>query len=187
MKFNDHFNLRNKHALLSGSNYSWLNYDEEKLRDVYIKSQAQVRGTKLHDFARQAIQLGIKLPKTENALNMFINDGIGYRMMPEFIVFYSFNAFGTADCLSFRDNFLRIHDYKSGYTKPSMNQLEIYTGLFCLEYKQDPKDIDIELRIYQGRKIITYNPEFINIKRIMEKIIFFDKKIDEIKNEETSW
>lgn len=186
MNFNPHYELIDRHAFLSASNYHWLNYDEEKLRNAYAKSQAQYRGTALHDFAKQAIQLGIKLPKRKNPLNQFVNDAIGYRMAPEQILFYSYNAFGTADAISFRNNLLRVHDLKTGLTRVSMAQLEVYCGLFCLEYEYLPKNIDIELRIYQTSKIITHEPPHTDIRRIMEKIIFFDKKIEEFKSEEYS-
>ena len=133
MKFNLHYDLLDRHAFRSASNYQWLHYDEEKLRNAYAKSQLQFRGTALHDFARQAILLGIKLPKTKNPVNQFINDAIGYRMAPEQILFYSYNAFGTSDAISFRNNLLRIHDLKTGLSRVSMVQLEIYSALFCLE------------------------------------------------------
>ena len=184
MKFNPHYDLIDRHAFLSASNYHWLNYDEEKLRNAYAKSQAQYRGTALHDFAKQAIQLGIKLPTRKNPLNQFVNDAIGYRMAPEQILFYSYNAFGTADAISFRNNLLRVHDLKTGLTRVSMDQLEVYSGLFCLEYELLPKNIDMELRIYQTSKIIIHEPPHTDIRRIMEKILFFDKKIEEFKSEE---
>lgn len=184
MKFKPHYELIDRHAFLSASNYHWLNYDEEKLRNAYAKSQAQYRGTALHDFAKQAIQLGIKLPKRKNPVNQFVNDAVGYRMAPEQILFYSYNAFGTADAISFRNNLLRVHDLKTGLTRVSMAQLEVYSGLFCLEYEYLPKNIDIELRIYQTSKIIIHDPPHTDIRRIMEKIIFFDKKIEEFKSEE---
>jgi len=184
MKFNLHYDLLDRHAFLSASNYHWLNYDEEKLRNAYAKSQAQFRGVALHDFARQAILLGIKLPKTKNPVNQFINDAIGYRMAPEQILFYSYNAFGTSDAISFRNNLLRVHDLKTGLSRVSMVQLEIYSALFCLEYDQLPKNIDIELRIYQASKIIVHEPAHVDTRRIMEKIIYFDKKIEEFKAEE---
>lgn len=184
MKFNPHYELIDRHALLSASNYHWLNYDEEELRNVYAKSQAQARGTALHEFAKQAIILGIKLPKLKNPLNQFVNDAIGYRMLPEQILFYSYNAFGTTDAISFRNNLLRIHDLKTGLARVSMDQLEVYAALFCLEYDHPPKNIDIELRIYQSSKIIIHEPPHVDIRRIMEKIIFFDKKIEELRSEE---
>ena len=62
-----------------------------------------------------------------------------------------------------------------------MEQLRIYAALFFLEYDLQPKDFDIELRIYQSDEIIIENPKADIIVPIMDKIITFDKKIDEIE------
>ena len=83
---------------------------------------------------------------------------LGLRMTTEQVLFYSDNCFGTTDTICFRNNFLRIHDYKSGVTPARMEQLEIYAALFCLEYKKKPSDIDIELRIYQSNEILYHEP-----------------------------
>lgn len=181
MNFNEHSKLEGKHAFLGASNYHWLGYDTEKLQQVYFNMQAKEQGTKLHGFAKQAIQLGIKLPKTRTTLNMYVNDAIGFKMVPEQILYYSDNAFGTADSISFRKNFLRIHDLKTGMTKASMHQLEIYVAFFCLEYHINPKDIDAELRIYQNNDIQIANPDPDYILSVMDRIVEFDKTIELIK------
>jgi len=109
-------------------------------------------------------------------------------MSPEQVLFYSYNCYGTADAISFRNNGLRIHDLKTGYSRVSMLQLEVYAALFCLEYEHKPNQIDIELRIYQASKIVIHVPEPPVIRRIMEKIIIFDRKIEELKlKEEDPW
>ena len=186
MEFNKHSNLRNQHAFLSASKYHWLNYDKAKLTDVYYNFLAAQRGVELHDFAARCIKLGQKLPRSHKTLNMYVNDAIGYRMTPEQILYYSDNCFGTTDAISFRDNFLRIHDYKSGVIQAHMEQLEIYAGLFCLEYRVKPSDIGMELRIYQSDEIIVHNPEAVEIDAIIDQIISSDKIIDSIKREEKS-
>jgi len=76
MNFNKHFNLEGKHAFLGASKYHWINYDEEKLINAYRNFARVQRGTELHDFAKQAITLGIKLPKSKKTLNMYVNDAI---------------------------------------------------------------------------------------------------------------
>ncbi len=63
MNFNTHYSLEGKHAYLGASKYHWINYDEEKLAQAYLKHQATLKGTILHDFACQCIKLGQKLPK----------------------------------------------------------------------------------------------------------------------------
>lgn len=169
------------HAFLGASKYSWLNYDEEKLVSTYKNLLAKEEGTKLHAFARQCIELKQKLPKSNKTLNMYVNDAIGYRMEAEQPLYYSENCFGTADAISFRKDFLRIHDLKTGTTPASLHQLEIYCALFCLEYDIKPGLIGMELRIYQNNDILYGYPEADDILPIMDKIITFDKIIDKIK------
>ena len=184
MNFNKHFDLEGKHAFLGASKYHWINYDEEKLADVYKKFLAVQKGTRLHEFACECIRLNQKLPKAKKTLNLYVNDCIGYKMTPEQVLYYSENCFGTADAISFRKNQLRIHDLKTGESPASMHQLEVYAALFCLEYSIDPREISIELRIYQNNQVLIHNPFSEDIRRIMEKIIVGDKIINDIKTEE---
>jgi hypothetical protein len=184
MNFNKHLNLEGQHAFLGASKYHWINYDETKLVESYSKFTAAQKGIELHEFAAQCIRLGQKLPKSRKTLNMYVNDAIGFKMTPEQPLFYSENCFGTADAISFRNKMLRIHDFKSGVIPAHMEQLEIYAALFCLEYKVNPADIDIELRIYQSDQILYHNPTVEDITTIMDKIITFDKLINKIKSEE---
>ena len=184
MNFNKHSTLEGQHAFLGASKYHWINYTDEKLAETYSKFLAVQRGTILHEFAAQCIRLGQKLPKSTKTLNMYVNDAIGFRMIPEQILYYSENCFGTADSISFRRNILRIHDYKSGVIPAHMEQLQIYAALFCLEYKVKPADINIELRLYQNDEIIINNPDQEIIVPIMDKIITFDKIINRIKEQE---
>lgn len=181
MNFNRHSELEGLHAFLGASKYHWVNYSDEKIVDAYSKYRAQQRGTELHAFADNAIRLRIKLPKTKSALNMYVNDGIGYKMNTEQVLYYSPNCFGTVDAISFNKNLLRIHDLKTGVSPVSMIQLRIYVALFCLEYKVDPNSIDIELRIYQHGGFEVEIPEKEVILQIMEKIIMADKIIEESK------
>lgn len=183
MDFNEHSKLKNKHAFLSPSNYHWLNYSDDKLVQVYRGFQSVARGTELHDLAAKCIKLGVKLPASRKTLNMYVNDAIGYNMTPEQILYHSDNCFGTADAISFRRNLLRIHDLKTGSTKASMHQLEIYAGIFCLEYAFKPCDISMEFRIYQSDEVDIYNPPADDIAYIMSKIISYDRIVEELKRE----
>ena len=183
MQFNDHRNLNGKHAFLSASKYSWIRYNKSKLVDTYKNFKAAERGTILHEFASTCINLGQKLPRNKKTLNRFVNDAIGYKMTSEQPLYYSDNCFGTADAISFNNNILRIHDLKSGVTKPSMDQLLIYAAMFCLEYKIKPSDISIELRIYYMNDVIIFEPEVDDIVPIMDTIVEFDKIINELKSE----
>lgn len=184
MIFNKYSQLEGQHAFLGASKYHWINYNEEKIADAYKKFLATQKGTVLHDFAAQCIKLGQKLPKSHKTLNMYVNDAIGYRMTPEQVLFYSENCFGTADAISFRNNLLRIHDLKTGQVPAHMEQLLVYSALFCLEYKKRPSEIDIELRIYQSDEVLYHNPTSEEIVPIIDKIITFDKVIAKLKKEE---
>lgn len=181
MNFNKHYNLEGQHAFLSASKYHWVNYDDEKLASAFSKYLAAQHGTRLHEFAREAIELGIKLPKTKKTLNMYVNDAIGFKMDTEVVLYYSDNCFGTADSISFKQKFLRIHDLKNGVTVASMTQLVIYAALFCLEYGYSPNDFETELRIYQNDDVVIHHPEPEEILYVMEKIITADKQIELIK------
>lgn len=180
MTFNDHYKLKGKHAFLSPSNYHWLRYTPDKMLDIYENHKAAERGTALHDFARQAIELGVKLPRRpQTTLNMYVNDAIGFMMTPEQILYYNDYCFGTADAISFRKNVLRIHDLKTGHTQASMDQLDIYAGIFCLEYNVNPDKIDIELRIYQNDKVLIHHPEVGEIRGVTDRIREFSKLLEE--------
>lgn len=184
MRFNERSNLKGSHAFLGASKYHWTNYSDEKLSRVYSNYLATQRGTQLHDFAETCIQLKQKLPDLQVALNMFVNDAIGFRMKAEQPLFYSVYAFGTADAISFRNNELRIFDLKTGTTKVSMRQLEIYAALFCLEYDTKPIGLSlIELRVYQGDQIIIHIPEPEDIQMIMDTIVRFDDIITQTHEE----
>lgn len=186
MEFNEHSKIKGQHAFLGASKYHWINYSDEKITQSYIRWLSVQKGTELHDFACHAIRLGIKLPKSNKTLNRYVNDAIGFRLKPEQPLYYSENCFGTADAIGFDKNFLRIHDLKTGTSKTSMHQLEIYMAIFCLEYKKSPFDIDSELRIYQNDDIIISEPDPMDIRRIMDKIIEFDRVIDKLKKGDES-
>jgi hypothetical protein len=178
MRFNSHSSVLGSHAFLSASKYHWINYTEDKLAEVWTNSQAAKRGTELHALAHELIRLGVKLPRTTATLNMYVNDGIGYRMATEQVLFYSSHIFGTTDTIAFAKNVLRVHDLKTGLIAGSIHQLEVYAALFCLEYGYKPGEITIILRIYQNDEIIEVEPEVDVIAHIMSKIINFDKLIE---------
>lgn len=183
MNFNKHYSLEGKHAFLGASKYHWINYDENKLIDSYNSHMAVERGTRIHALASEHIKLGIKMPRNNQTLNAFVNDAIGYKMESEQILVYSENCFGTADAVSFKNNFLRIHDLKTGRTPAHMEQLVIYTALFCLEYDYKPGDIRCELRIYQNDDVAIFEPTAEDILPVMDKIIRFDKLINSMKGD----
>lgn len=190
MQFNSHFNLVGKHAFLSASKYAWIRYTDEKLDETYRNHAAHALGTRLHEFAKSAIELGIRMPRNSKTLNAFVNDALGYRMQPEQILFYSDHVFGTADAISFRrergheQEVLRISDLKTGVTKASFDQLLIYTAIFCLEYGIKPAFIDVELKLYQNDEVLLMIPDLEDILQIMGTIVRFNKRIEQLKLEE---
>ena len=179
MRFNEHSELLGIHAFLSPSSYHWVNYTEERLLERYRASQAAKMGSRIHEFASEAINLGVRLPKNGKTLNMFVNDVLGYRMVSEQPLYYSINCFGTADAISFRNGLLRIFDLKTGTTKTSMMQLKVYAALFCLEYDERPAMLEYDLRIYQNDSIISEEIDPTEIAHIMDRIVTFDKYISE--------
>lgn len=182
MNFNSHSDFKGFHAILSPSKYHWINYSYEKMETTWKNAKAIELGVELHDIAAKCIRRGIKVAPHKVAFNQYVNDAIGFRMLPEVVLFYSPNAFGTADCISFRDGILRIHDLKTGASSVSMRQLEVYAALFCLEYSYNPEEIEIILRIYQSDVLETHSdPE--EIRRIMNVIVDFDKLINKLKEE----
>lgn len=184
MNFNKHFSLEGKHAMLGASSYHWVNYSDEKFEAFYKTYFMKQRGTELHDLACRCIKLGVKLPRTQETINMHVNDAIKYGLTPEVVLRYSDNVFGTADAIGFSKSLLRIHDLKTGTTKASMTQLDIYAALFCLEYDYEPDEIDMELRIYQSNTVQIRHPPVDDIFYIMDKIVLFDRRIEELRLEE---
>ena len=181
MVFNNHTNLEGLHAPFGASKSSWLRYNDEKVVEVYQNMRAAEIGTRLHEWAKQTIDLGIKQPRSKKTIYSYINDAIGFKMNTEVVLFYSERFFGTADAISFRDNFLRIHDLKTGVRPVHIEQLEIYAALFCLEYKIKPTNIKIELRIYQNDEVLVYEPSPEDIVAIMDKIIHLNKLLENVE------
>lgn len=181
MIFNQHSGLVGQHAFLSPSSYHWINYDEQKLEARFHSHMAARRGTQLHELAHNAIRLGVKLSRANKALATYVNDAIAYDMVCEQPLFYSINCYGHADTIAFRRNILRIHDLKTGINTTSEKQLEVYAAIFCLEYRIDPFDIEIELRIYQRDDVRIFRPIPEAIVFIMGKIVQFDQYLESIK------
>lgn len=205
--------LEGSHAFLSPSSNAWTNYDDDKLRQRYLNFKNLERGTRLHQYARDAIELNRMQPRSKETLCMYVNDAIMFKMTPEQPLIYSFNCFGTADAISYKRNVLRIHDLKTGEIEAGMKQLYIYAALFCLNYqnrvselrKKGRSDIDIAaqlevkpnelhfeperfddivLRIYQFGEIKEEHPDPLDIRGLMNTIVHLDQVLNEVKAEE---
>lgn len=183
MNFIRHSNLNGLHAPFSPSQSSWLRYDDDRAIEVFLNKKSAEMGTRLHAWAKETIDLGIRQPKSKKTLYAYVNDAIGFKMSTEVVLFYSERFFGTADSIAFRDNFLRIHDLKTGKIPADMEQLEIYAALFCLEYKVKPEDIGMELRLYQNDEIVYHNPTAEDVRQIMDKIVHLDQVIQKLEED----
>lgn len=212
MNFINHSDLEGTHAFLSPSQNAWTNYTDEKLEQRYLTAQAVERGTRLHEFAAEAIRLN-RRQSGRDTLSMYVNDAIGYKMTPEQPLFYSFNCYGTADAIAYKKNILRIHDLKTGEIEAHIKQLYIYAALFCLEYGQKVNELrrkgcgdndiaqnlgvktseihfepekmdDICLRIYQFNDIKEEHPDPQEIRNLMNIIIHQDRILTNLKAEE---
>lgn len=203
MKWNDHLKLKNTHALFSPSTGGWEKYDANRLQERYYTSFAADIGTAIHEEAMWHIskrvpvkaaakgELKLELYKRPNIPDdvidvldfdpifknymSYVNDAIGFRMDPEVILYSSDLCYGTADAISFRDNFLRIHDLKTGVTPGHIEQLFKYAAVFCFEYKVDPRKIQTELRIYQLNDILVANPTADEIMPYIDQITRINK------------
>lgn len=187
MKFNNHYRLRDCHAPFSASTSTWLRYDDEKALEVFSNLKAKEHGTKLHHWAKETIDLGIKQPRSDKTIYKYVNDAIGFKMDTEVVLYYSDRFFGTADAICFRNGLLRIHDLKTGKIgkiEKHMDQLEVYAALFCLEYDYRPGDIDIELRVYKNDQVLVHKPTAEDIAPIMDKIVHLNKLIAKWEGEE---
>lgn len=186
MIFTQHRNLEGLHAPFSASQSAWLRYDDNKLVEVYENKKAAQLGSRLHEWAKETIDLGIKQPKSKKTLYAYVNDAIGYRMSTEVVLYYSERFFGTADAISFNNGLLRIHDLKTGKVgkiESHMEQLEVYAALFCLEYKIKPGDIEMELRVYKNDEVVVHNPTAEDILPIMDKIVYVNKLLEKLDEE----
>lgn len=186
MKWNNHKDLEDKHAVFSPSQPFWLKYSDEKAIDFFENMKAKERGTELHDWAQKTINLKIRQSRAKKTLYMYVNDCIDIFKIDsdaktERTLKYSDNFFGTADFISFKNGYLRIYDLKTGITPAHMEQLLIYAALFCLEYSIDPMDISIELRIYQKDECIVHNPSPMDIRDISKRIIQIDNILTQNK------
>lgn len=192
MQFNNHYKLAGLHAPFSPSQSSWLRYDDERAIEVYTNKKNAEIGTRLHQWAKDTIDLGIKQPRSKKTLYAYVNDAIGFKMDTEVVLYYSDIFFGTADAISYRkgpDNrwMLRIHDLKtgkSGKIEDHMEQLEIYAALFCLEYNVKPALINMELRVYKNDEVLCHYPTAEDILPIMDKIIRLNKLLQNLNDEE---
>ncbi len=211
MIFNEHSELKGKHAPFAPSSPYWLKYDSDRVISNYISNYSVSIGTSLHELAADLISVGERLGKGDKKFvsyhlrkagfqkkllkrylgsfypmfSAYVNDAIELRMSPEVTLYYSDLFFGTADSIVFIEhtNTLHIHDLKTGTTPVKMEQLEAYAALYCLEYHVDPLKINFELRIYQGEDVIVHTPDPSLIRQHCDTIVHHNKLINEFMEE----
>ena len=212
MQWHEHSEIEGKHAFLSPSKKSWLNYDAEKLAASYENSWATEIGTALHAFAEIRIKRRKRLTKSckdsvdqflyesgipeklidvdkyFDNLALFVNDAIGFRMDSEVGLKISNECFGHTDAISYdeKNKILRISDYKSGITEPSMDQLLIYAALFFIEYQRELRlelsQLKVELRLYYQEQVLYYEPDEEVMAHIVDTVVCQNKTVQAIKN-----
>lgn len=210
----DHSDLIGKHAILAPSKCkTWKNEDNETSYKRILGENAKIIGTLMHEYSAKMIRNLFKFTSksekkhvllylTENGIpkhvldsidfdfmysNMtnYVNDAVGFGMIPELPLYFCDTHFGTVDAITFNDkeNLLRIHDLKTGVTPASMDQLIDYAALFCFQFGLKPYEFNIELRIYQNNEVLYHNPTPEEIGPIMDKAISFDKFYKSVKRE----
>lgn len=143
-----------------------------------------MEGAEQHRYAAICIEEGIYQDDEKTTVGLYINQCLQYKMSAEVVLFYSPNAYGTVDAIAYSHRRLRISDLKTGATRASEHQLEVYAALFCLEYKVDPFSLRaIELRIYQDARVYLFHGDPYFIKGIMDKIVRFDVIINRLRKE----
>lgn len=144
--------------------------------------RAALEGVEHHRYAAICIEEGIVQDDETTTVGLYVNQCIQYKMSAEVVLFYSPNAYGTVDAIAYRHRRLRISDLKTGVTRVSEHQLEVYAALFCLEYEIDPFSMrDIELRIYQDGQVRVYFGDPYFIRSIMDKIVKFDGILNRLR------
>lgn len=208
MIWNNHKELEGKHAFLGASQFRWMTWDDKTLQERFFGQYAQLVGTAIHELACDCIRSRTKLNRTDrhvidmcmyknyipkyaydadyllNTLVDYVADAIGFRMEAEVILFYSNNSFGTTDAISYNETekILRIHDLKTGEGPTHMEQLFVYSALFCLEYKIQPTSLaKIYLRIYQSGQAAEVEADPMEIENIMKLIKLRDSDVQELK------
>lgn len=107
------------------------------------------------------------------SVKMFICDSIGFRMESEQKLSVSKLIEGTADAVRFypKDNLLRISDLKTGSRPAKIEQVFIYSALYCYENRLDPLKTNFEARIYQNGEIYIEQPTGEEIKSLLNTIL----------------
>lgn len=114
-------------------------------------------------------------PGTYSTVKSYVNDSISYLMVPEERLEYSINFFGTCDAIAIDPKkVLHIFDLKTGVRPAKIEQLYAYAALYCLSNHTNPRDISMDLRIYQNCEVLMDQPDPSDIQQVMDTIVRFD-------------
>jgi len=145
---------------------------------TFIFRKYKGNDNKITPFGEKIIDELSYLPKVVfSTTRVYIQDCVGFKMDPEQELRYSNLFWGTSDCVSFRDGYLRIHDLKTGAVPAHMEQLQVYAALYCLMHDVKVNDISIELRIYQNNEVICDTPTAETIGSIMNFMVKRDYEL----------
>lgn len=117
--------------------------------------------------------------ETFGTVKTYINDCITFKMETEVLVDFSDNFFGTADSVRFDGKRLLIFDLKTGTAAAKIEQPIIYACLYLLKYHLAPENVPVEVRLYQNNDILRATPDASELIPVMNKIIHFDKIMNE--------
>ena len=72
MRFNNHDNMEGFHAPFGASKSSWLRYDDERAIEYFKNIRAAEVGTRLHEWAKETIDLGLKQPRSKKTIYAYV-------------------------------------------------------------------------------------------------------------------
>ena len=101
MRFNNHDNMEGFHAPFGASKSSWLRYDDERAIEYFKNIRAAEVGTRLHEWDKETIDLGLKQPRSKKTIYAYVNDAIGFKMETEVVLVYSERFFRYCRCYIF--------------------------------------------------------------------------------------
>lgn len=178
-----------KHAMFSPSEKSWVNYDRDKIVARYDQVMAVERGTQLHEFAATAIKLKMLLDPSMGVIADYVQDCITLNVETEQEVIYTPEINGTADAIKYDpyENRLYVFDLKTGQSKASIVQLQIYAAIWCAYNGKNPLSMKFDLRIYHNqypeRNCSEEDENLSNrIYDIIEQMNYIDMVVGEIRN-----
>lgn len=190
--------LKNKYRSSLGTEiHDWcagqikLGHKQNSLREIYRDVETHIFSkysyvdsktmeTRLGYYGSTLLHFMKYLPEeTFGTIKTYVNDCVAAKMDTEVRIEFSENFFGTADAIRFDDKTLKVFDLKTGVMPAKIEQPIIYACLYLLSNRIDPKQVPVEVRIYQNNDILQATPGPEDLIPIMNKIIHFDNIMNE--------